>query len=216
MSTRIQVSNKRKSTSNNRELEESPRIEEGDFPTSSDDEEEDSHTRSRVSHGRPATSASTILAQVIRANQKNPPPPVVAAAVATAAVATRPVTTTTNLGSSSRARALQSPQIQAARSITTAQANQIVPIQNHASPPAAAQIPVASPQAMQPPLPIQDAGQRNSPTAHSVTAIQAQGDFLDDASSLSATEHGNIKAMRMLHQYFISLAASGILLKKGI
>jgi len=32
---------------------------------------------------------------------------------------------------------------------------------------------------------------------------------LDDASSLSATEHGNIKAMRMLHQYFISLAASG-------
>ena len=62
---------------------------------------------------------------------------------------------------------------------------------------------------MQPPLPIQDAGQRQSPTAHSVAAIQAQGDFLDDASSLSATENRNIKAMRMLHQYFISLAASG-------
>jgi len=43
---------------------------------------------------------------------------------------------------------MQSPQIQAARSITTAQATQNIPIQNHASPPAIAQMPVASPQAM--------------------------------------------------------------------
>ena len=70
-------------------------------------------------------------------------------------------------------------------------------------------MPVASPQAMQPPLPIQDAGLRQSLTAHSVAAIQAQGDYLDDASSLSVTENGNNKTMRMLHQYFISLAASG-------
>jgi len=142
MSTRILVSNKRKSTSNHSVVEESPRIEEGDYATSSEDEEEESHTRSRVSQGRPATSASTILAQVMRANQKNPPAAVLAAA------ATRSVTTTASLGSSSRARALQSPQIQAARSITTAQATQNIPIQNHASPPAIAQMPVASPQAM--------------------------------------------------------------------
>jgi len=48
-----------------------------------------------------------------------------------------------------------------------------------------------------------------SPPAHSVAAIQAHGDYLDDASSLSVTENRNNKAMRMLHQYFISLAASG-------
>ena len=47
-------------------------------------------------------------------------------------------------------------------------------------------------------------------------AIPAQD--LDDASSLSATENGKHKAMRMPHQYFIDLAASGIaevLWKKG-
>jgi len=204
MSTRIQLSTKRKSTPNHYEIQESPRIEEGDYPTTShEDEEEGTQTRSRDTQGRSATSASTILAQAMMANQKNPPPPAAAAATAS----TRSVTTTASLGTSSRARAVQSPQVQAA-SITTSQANQNVPILNYASPPAVAQMPVASLQAMQPPLPIQDAGQRQSPTAHSVAAIQAQGDFLDDASSLSATENGNIKAMRMLHQYFVSLAAS--------
>jgi len=102
MSPRIQVSNKRKSTSNHSLAEESPRIEEGDYDTSSEEEEEASHARSRVLQGRPATSASTILAQVMGANQKNPPPPV-------AAAATRAVTTTASLGSSTRARSLQSP-----------------------------------------------------------------------------------------------------------
>jgi len=62
---------------------------------------------------------------------------------------------------------------------------------------------------MQPPLPIQDASLRQSAPVHSVAAIQAQGDYLDDASSFSITENGNNKTMRMLHQYFISLAASG-------
>jgi len=88
-------------------------------------------------------------------------------------------------------------------------ASQNIAFANHVSPPAIAQMPVASPQAMQPPLPIQDAGLIQSPPAHSVAAIPAQGDLLDDASSLSATENGNHKAMSMLHQYFISLAASG-------
>jgi len=140
----------------------------------------------------------------MRANQKTP-------RFAAAASPARAATTTASLGSSSRARALQSPQVQAARSITTAQANQNISIQNHASFPAVTQMPVASPQAMQPCLPIQDAGLKQSPPAHSVVTIQAQGDYLDDASSLSATENGNNKAMRMLHQYFISLAASGTL-----
>jgi len=36
---------------------------------------------------------------------------------------------------------------------------------------------------MQPPLPIQDASLRQSAPVHSVAAIQAQGGYLDDASS---------------------------------
>jgi len=43
---------------------------------------------------------------------------------------------------------------------------------------------------MQPPLPIQDASLRQSAPVHSVAAIQAQGDYLDDASSFSITENG--------------------------
>ena len=42
---------------------------------------------------------------------------------------------------------------------------------------------------MQPPLPIQDAGLRQSAPVHSVAAIQAQGDYLDDAPSFSITEN---------------------------
>ncbi len=106
MSTRIQLSTKRKSTPNHYEIQESPRIEEGDYPTTShEDEEEGTQTRSRDTQGRSATSASTILAQVMMANQKNSPPPAAAAATAS----TRSVTTTASLGTSSRARAVQSP-----------------------------------------------------------------------------------------------------------
>jgi len=54
---------------------------------------------------------------------------------------------------------------------------------------------------MQPPLPIQDAGLRQSVPVHSFAAIQAQGDYLDDASSFSITGNRNNKTMRMLHQY---------------
>jgi len=50
---------------------------------------------------------------------------------------------------------------------------------------------------------------RQSSPAHSVADIQAKGVYLFDASSLSATENGNNKATRTLHQYFISSAASG-------
>jgi len=106
-----------------------------------------------------------------------------------AATTTRAATTTASLGSSTRAKSLPSPQVQAARSNTSAQVTQNIPIQNHASP-AAAQMHIASPQAMQPPFPIQAAGLRWSPPAHSVAPIHAQGYYLDDASSFSATENG--------------------------
>jgi len=114
MSPRIQVSNKRTSTSNHSVVEESPRIEEVDYNTSSDDEEEAPHARSRDSQGRPSYNLCFYnVAQVMRANQKTPP---FAAAATTAGAAT----TTACLGSSTRARALQSPYIQAVRSNTSA------------------------------------------------------------------------------------------------
>ncbi len=130
MSPRIQVSNKRKSTSNHSLAEESTRIEDGDIDTSSEEKEEAFHARSRVSQGRPATSASTILVQVMRANQKTPPP------AAAATFPTRGASTTASLGSSIRARALEYPQGHTARSNTSVQTTQNIPIQNHASPPA--------------------------------------------------------------------------------
>jgi len=103
MSTRILVFNKRKSTSNHSVVEKSPRIEEEDYDTNSEDEEEASNARFRVSQGRRATTASTILAQVMRANQKTPP------FAAAAAPPARAANNTANRGSSYRARALQSP-----------------------------------------------------------------------------------------------------------
>jgi len=204
MAPRIQVSNKRKSTSTTSATDETPRILDEDFSDSTE-EEEVSHAASRASfqaRGRPATSASTILARVMGANLKSLPP----AALATP---TRAAASSASQASSSRARAVQSPPVQAARATYSTLASQNVAIENHVSPPAVAQMPVASPQAMHPPMPIQDAGQRQSPPAHFVAAIPTQDDQLDDASSLSATENGNNKAMRMLHQYFMSLAASG-------
>jgi len=147
MSPRIQVSSKRKSTSTTSVAEETPRFEQDDdFPTSSEEEEE-SHAASRASQGRPAASASRILARVMGANLKSPPP----AAVATP---TRAAATTASHGSSSRARAVHSPQVQAARSTNSALSIQNVAIANHVSPPAVAQMPVASPQAMHPPSPF--------------------------------------------------------------
>jgi len=46
----------------------------------------------------------------------------------------------------------------------------------------------------------------DSPTANqSVAAINADR-MGDDALSLSATENSNVRSMRLLHQYFMSLA----------
>ncbi len=60
---------------------------------------------------------------------------------------------------------------------------------------------------MQPPAAPQ-AG-NNSPTAnYSVAAINADG-MEDDVLSLSATENSKARSMRLLHQYFMSLAQTG-------
>jgi len=60
---------------------------------------------------------------------------------------------------------------------------------------------------MQPPAAIQ--ATNNGPTAnYSVTAIHADG-MGDDASSLSNTENDNASFVRLLHQYFRSLAQTG-------
>jgi len=70
-------------------------------------------------------------------------------------------------------------------------------------------MPAASPWAMQSPPTPDQVGLMQSPPAHSVAAIDAHGDTLDDASTLSGTDNRNAKTMRMLQQYFVSLAASG-------
>jgi len=60
---------------------------------------------------------------------------------------------------------------------------------------------------MQPPAAPQAAN--NSPTANQmVAAINADG-MEDDVLSLSATENSNARSMRLLHQYFMSLAQTG-------
>jgi len=57
--------------------------------------------------------------------------------------------------------------------------------------------------------PLHNQATDNSPTAeHSVAAIHAEG-LGDDESSLSATENENARSMRLLHQYFMTLARSG-------
>jgi len=70
-------------------------------------------------------------------------------------------------------------------------------------------MPIASPQVIQPPPIHQEAGIKQYVLAHSVAAIEAQCDNLDETSTLCGTETENAKAMGMLHQYLVSLAASG-------
>jgi len=131
--------------------------------------------------------------------QKTPPP----------VSASRRATSTASQSTNSRARTQPSTPSQAARSTNSTQASRNIFIENAVSPSAVARMPVASPQAMQSPPTPDLVGFMQSPPAHSVAAIDAQGDTLEDASTLSGTDNGNAKAMRMLQQYFVSLAASG-------
>jgi len=75
--------------------------------------------------------------------------------------------------------------MQAARSTASDQSVSISVNSEHASPPCA-----------------------SLPAGHATAEIQGQ-DLLDDVSSLSATDNDNAKSMRLLQQYFVSLAQSG-------
>jgi len=57
---------------------------------------------------------------------------------------------------------------------------------------------------IQPPPTNDQAVFRQSPPAHSVANIDALADILDDISTLSGTDTGKAKAMRMLQQYFVA------------
>jgi len=74
------------------------------------------------------------------------------------------------------------------------------------SPSPVAAYPLPSPQAKLPPAGFQGGG--SPAVAHSVAAINAAVP-MEDASTLSGTEHGNAKAMRLLHEYFQSLQQTG-------
>jgi len=66
-----------------------------------------------------------------------------------------------------------------------------------------------SPQTGVSPPMTQVGGRSPSLATHSVADIDAQEDILDDTSTLTATETADAKAIRMLNQYFLSLAATG-------
>jgi len=68
---------------------------------------------------------------------------------------------------------------------------------------------INSPQAGVSPPMTQGGGRSPSLATHSVANIDAQEDNLDDTSTLTATETADAKAIRMLNQYFLSLAATG-------
>jgi len=74
------------------------------------------------------------------------------------------------------------------------------------SPSPVAAYPLPSPQAKLPPVGFQGGGSHAG--AHSVAAVNAAVQ-MEDASTLSGTEHENAKAMRLLHEYFLSLQQSG-------
>ena len=141
--------------------------ERGNEETCSEGEEEQVTTRSRAT-GRTATSTSRVLAQVMGAIQKTPPP----------VSASRRATSTASQSTNSRARTQPSTPSQAARSTNSTQASRIIFIENAVLPSAVARMPVASPQAMQSPPTPDLVGFMQSPPAHSVAAIDAQGDTL--------------------------------------
>jgi len=56
--------------------------------------------------------------------------------------------------------------------------------------------------------PMTQDGSSPSLAAHQAAATAAQEDYLDDTSTLTATETANVKATRLHNQYFLSLAAT--------
>jgi len=94
----------------------------------------------------------------------------------------------------------------AARSTASGRSVSISVYSENASP-LCASLPAVPPTMIQPSPAIANAQATNN-APHEVAAIQGN-DLLDDVSSLSATDNDNAKSMRLLHQYFQSLAQSG-------
>jgi len=102
-----------------------------------------------------------------------------------------------------------SPPSQKVRTTVSRQQNRNAVIATHASPPTVAAMPINSPQAGVSPPVTQGGGRSPSLAIHSVADIHAQEDILDDTSTLTVTDTADAKAIRMLNQYFLSLAAMG-------
>jgi len=60
---------------------------------------------------------------------------------------------------------------------------------------------------MVPPTDLSATGGNSPAASHAVAAISAAG-IIDKTSTLSGTEHDNTKAMRLFHEYFLSLQQS--------
>jgi len=151
----------------------------------------DIKTQASVTPSRRSTGHSRAMAAVLESIQKNPPS------------AQLPHNNTDNANCSRRnssTTTIHAPRNTMGQSVTNVENPEPV------SPPFAS-LPTASPPGI---LPSPSAG--NSTTAqhshHAIAAIQAH-ELLDDALSLSVTEHDNAKSMRLLNQYFQSLAQSG-------
>ncbi len=89
------------------------------------------------------------------------------------------------------------------------QQNRNAVIAMHVSCSAVAAMSINSPQAGVSPPMTQGSGRSQSLVTHSAGDIDAQEDILDETSTLTATETADVKAIRMLNQYFLSLAATG-------
>jgi hypothetical protein len=168
----------------------------GDDSSSGEEEQQTATSRATARSG---TSHSSLRNQIMNAVRKQPPP----------AAATRP-SLSLNITTAATTTPRASPPSQPVRASPPAQEKRNHDISQSFSPTVAvAVMPQNSPQAVLLTPMNQGGRNRESFPAHSVGSVEAQGDPLDDASSLSGTETENAKAMRMLHQYFLSLAASG-------
>jgi len=166
-----------------------------DKDASNDREEEESNsdgkTRASVASSRQSTGNSRAMNAILQSIQKDPP-----AASLPPSTITSPVITRNNGATTT----------QAARSTASGCSVSISVNSEHVSPPCAS-LPNGHATVNEPsPATAFVQVVHNSP--HEVAEIQGQ-DLLDDASSLSATDNDNAKSMRLLHQYFVSLAQSG-------
>jgi len=158
---------------------------------SDSDNDNDGKTRASVASSRRSAGNSRAMNAILQSIQKHPP-----AASLPPSTNESPVIVRNNSATTT----------QAARSIASSRSVSISVNSEHASPPCAslpaahATVPESSPATAFVQV------HHNAP--HELAEIQGH-DLLDDASSLSATDNDNAKSMRLLQQYFVSLAQSG-------